>query len=258
MLPKRINYLLTYFDVCGFNSGWSKLSSSRKAIHRTNITHILMAVFFTLFKIHMILGFSTVRLVKAINFMLQYSAALYTYWCIIIDSHLQMQKHRHFWQTVQRIDKFYCPQNKFTIKYYLLKFGLCFFTSALAILVIILAGNLSQSEVVIMYIFLIKICEARVFYYIFCVEVLRFQLKQLKDALKNHPYHLRRIRWIRQYYDRVYEMSNFLIGVFGLSQVAAVLFCFVFFMADLNWIYINIYMLNGTVKDGIRITSKAF
>lgn len=254
MLPRGINYLLTYFDVCGFNSGLSKLSKSRGAIHRTNTIHIIMAVFFTLYKVRMMLSFSTVPFVKAINFTLQYSAALYTYWSIILDSNLKKREHRLFWQTVQRINASYFSQNSSTFTYYSLKFALCFITSVSGILIIILMGDLSKSEVVWMYIFLIKFCEARVFYYIFCVEVLQFQLRTIKSTYTCNGRN--RFKWMREYYYSVYEMGCCLNETFGLSQVLAIFFCFYFFLADLNWIYINIQVVNDSVRHSTRIISK--
>lgn len=236
MLSKQIECVLKYFDACGFNSGQSKLSSSQRAVYITNTTHILMAVFFSLFKIRMILKlFSAQKLVLAINFILQYSAALYTYWCIILDSNLQDRKHRHFWKIVHLIDEFYFPQNDFSSTCFILKFFFCFFTSAVAILMVLVLGDPLDKEILFMYIFLIKISEARIFYCILCVEISRFQMKTIDDALTDFC----QLKSIREYYYCVYEMTNLLNDVFGLSQVAAILFCFYFFLADVNWIYIH-------------------
>lgn len=236
MLSKQIQFVLKYFDACGFNSGQSKLSNSQRAVYITNTTHILMAIFFSLFKIRMIVMlFSAHRFAFAINFILQYSAALYTYWCIILDSNLQDREHRQFWKFVQLIDQLYNPQNDFSFTCCILKFFFCFFISAVAILMALVIGNSSDIEVVFMYIFLIKISEARIFYCILCVEILRFKLNTIDNALTD----LRQFKSIREYYYCVYEIASLLNDVFGVSQVAAILFCFYFFLADVNWLYIH-------------------
>lgn len=255
MLPEKTKFVLTYFDACGFNSGFSRLSNSRKTFHRTNILHILMAVFFTLYKIRFIIRILTMDSVRIINFVIQYSAALYTIWSIVFDSHFQKREHWHFWEVLQKIDEHYSSQNSFTFKYFSCKFLLCFSTSALAILMIVFFGDLSKSEVVFMYIFLIKICEARVFYYIFCLEVLQFQLKTIENSLTNNRSSLHRLKRIREYYQYIYEMGSLLNNIFGLSQVTANLFCFYFFLADLNWIYINI---RSTEKRESHVISKSY
>lgn len=106
MLPKRTIHLFYYFDACGFNSGLSKLSISKKSVNIINIVHILMATLFTLYKIRLIIKLlSLVQMVEVINFTLQYSVALYTYWIIIFNSNIQKRQHELFWRVIHQIDE---------------------------------------------------------------------------------------------------------------------------------------------------------
>lgn len=228
---------LTYFDACGFNSGMSKLSTNPKIANIINAAHILLAIFFALFKVCLVIKFSTdVRLLKAINFILQYSAALYTNLSIILDGNLQKRKHRRFWAIVEQID----AQNNFNFTSSILKFFLCSFTSVLAILLLFIVGTTpSDNDVIYMYMFLFKIAEARFFHYILCMEVVQFQLKTIQNVLTNQKLDIRRIKWIRDYYHSVYQMMDLLNNIFGWSNVALILCCFYFFIADVNWVYIH-------------------
>lgn len=181
MFPKIFYYLLNYFDANGFNSGLTKLSSSKKAIYIANIVQIAMAVFFLLFKIHMAIKFmASVRMIEVVNYVLQYSCPLYTYYAIILDTCTQKREHTQFWKFVRNIDEFYFPQNGLNLTNFFLKFLLCFFTSVLATSIVLLKGIvlsnnfLSEYENSIVFIFLVKICEARAFYYIFCLEILQY------------------------------------------------------------------------------------
>lgn len=245
MLPKTTKCVLFYFDTCGFSSGLSNLSNNWKSVFITRTIHILMAAFFTLFEIRLIVRLVLAeRFVEGINFILQYSVALYAYYSIILDANIQQKKHRHFWKIVQQIDEFYFRQKDFTFKCLVMKFFCCFFISALAILIILVIGNPDDNDIVINYIVIIKICEARVFYCIFCVEMIQFQLKIIKTTLANQRIRCHLYKYIREYYYRVYEMMNLLNDIFGISQVAVVLFCFYFLLADLNWLYLHVTRRN--------------
>lgn len=201
MLNTSIKFVLIYFDACSFNSGLTKLSRSRKAVGIINTLHILMAIFAFLYQFRWILkDMLSVQLIEVVNYVIYYSAALYTYWLIIMDSHLQKREHRYFWEIIQQIDRIYFPQNQFKLKYYSLKFFVCFTSSAVVVSIFIAAENMSDNEALFVFMFLIKMCEARAFYYMFCLEVLQFQLKTIKNVLINRKTDVRRCKWIRGYY----------------------------------------------------------
>lgn len=256
MFSRKMKYLLNYFDVCGFNSGLSKLSRSRKAIYITNTMHILMVIFVSFYQFRwMMKYFLSVQSLEVVNYLLQYLATLYTYCFIMLDSNLQMRKHRQFWRVFKQIDEFYHQQNGLNITSYLSKFLLCFFISSFVILIVIVTTeNLSDIEALFVYLFLIKVSEARVFHYLLCLEVLKFQLKTIENSLINRPSDIRQFKWMRGHYHYIYEMVNCLNSIFGLSQVAIILFCFYFFLTDVNFIYVSLYTVEQTA---LRIMSKS-
>lgn len=67
-------------------------------------------------------------------------------------------------------------------------------------------------------------------------------MKIIEHELKQNKSHMRfwlesnGFRRIRSYYSNVYEMTNCLNKMFGLSQVTGVCFCFYIILTDLNWL----------------------
>lgn len=205
-----------------------------------------MAVFCTLYQFRFVILFQlTTRMIEVVNYMLQYSVALYTYWCIIFDSNRQMRENQRFWKVVEKADKFPFTQNDIQLKHYCSKFLLCFYTSALGILSTIVKTDGEYKELMFVYLFLIKICEARAFYYIFCLEVLQFQLNKIEKVPRDQHDDQRTFKQMRGHY--VYDMTNHLNNAFGVSQVAMILFCFYFLLTDINWAYVDIVNTNQTV-----------
>lgn len=244
MFSKRIERMLIFFDIFGYNSMSSKIFDHRKIVYIINAAHFSMAMIFTIYKIRFVLlALSRSPMIEALNSSMQYSVGLYMYWIIILDSNLYKQQHQQFWQILRIINKFYFRQNTINFTNYYLKCGICLLTSCLSSLIFLLTQDLSEglNEVEFVYFFFIKFSEIRVFYYLFCLEVMQYQLERIENMLKCNKFDSHQFKWIRNYYHWIYEMSKCLNEIFGLSQVANVFFWFYFFLADLNWEYIYIW-----------------
>lgn len=123
MLPERIEDMLTFFDACGYNTGSSRLSQNRKVAILIHFVHFSVAVFFSLCLIHSTIWLlPAMRFVGLLNYVLQISTAIFTYWFIIFDSLLRWQKHQQFWRIFQKTYESYSPQCSFKLRLYLIKF----------------------------------------------------------------------------------------------------------------------------------------
>lgn len=241
-MPKRVEYLLAFFDVFGYNSGSSKLSRSRRTACFIYAVHVLFAVFFTLYKIRLILQLISLPIIELINVILQYSAAIYFYWFIVFDSICYGCEHRNFWKIVEKMTDFNDNQRNIVIWNFLWKYLIYLFMTIWSFVAYALSID-QVSEYIYVYHILIKSCEIRMIYYIFCVEVLCNQLETIHNELK----HNKKVRhfWInsngfqrnRESYSSIYEMKNSLNIVFGLSQVAGVSYCFYMVLTVFNWIF---------------------
>lgn len=271
MLSHHVEYLLIFFDVCGFNTGASKLVKiSPKIKYLIFVAHISLALVLTVFKFHLfVIYYSVLNVVEAISESLQYSTALFTLWLIIFDSICHQASHKLFWETVQQIDCWFCQQFHMNIRNYLLKGVEFFFVTIVAISTRIKMNEMTNVSTEIAYFVLFEICHSRVFYYLFCLEVVHFQLERIKNEVKTmqgalnfistkseaylirisetsifYSFELHRLRWIREYFSLVYEMINFLNETFGWSQVAAISFCFHLLLTEVTWIYIHFTKIN--------------
>lgn len=189
------------------------------------------------------------KFIKAFYHFFFFFRLQYTYWLIIFDAIFHQHSHRHFWKVLQMINTCFAPQNTVNIVPYIRKFVSFFSITISSILIIYLSTQAHnrtidvRAPVFLNFIILIRLCQLRVFYYVFCVEMVNCQLKMIKHKLKslknqmNFSSTKRDYHWIRGYFHCVYEMVTHLNEIFGWSHVAAVSFCFYLFLSDLNWFY---------------------
>lgn len=193
--------------------------------------------------------------IEAISEYLEYTASLYAYWIIILESICQRQQQILLWkiQSPDRLQK--SPIDRL--------YPIIFFEFFLRKLLLIASSCLLYDSNItlnlnvftyVIYITPVLICKIRIFYYIFCLKVIHSQLEDIANDLKdlhyetnNHSfddssayiYVARRLRVIRQNFQTVCKMIQLLNNIFGWSQVAAVLFCFYSQFSDWNFIYIH-------------------
>lgn len=261
MLQKEIVKILTFFDVWGYCTGFSVLSNSRKGQFILIFVHILFATTFMLCEYVVIIELSaTMGILDMINEIIQYTAALYTYWLIILDSFLYRQAHKVFWEILQRIDDCFCSQY-IHLRSYLWCFIEYVLISNILYLLVYLSNVFASKSATIVFVITISIWQIRISYYVLCLNVVNYQLKTIDNEIsmmkcmlnvvrerkycrlnvsKTSTFHLfesKRIKWIQEYYFCVSTMIELLNTIFGWSQAAIILFCFFSFITDLNWFY---------------------
>lgn len=242
MLPNRIVRFLNFFDAFGFNSGASKLSNHRTVIGLIQILHVVIVVLLTFFQFRLIFFILTpFGIADVMNETVQYSALLYTYWLIIVDSLLQHRSHMRFWAIVEEINRNFCGQLKcyrnYTIK-------LIEFHTLLAFVSLITwsSNDWTMFDAGLAYSVLIKIVHIRMFYYIFCLDTVNFQLEMIECGVKSQ-----RLKRTREYIYNTHEMVDILNEIFGWSQVAAIPCCFYLLTTDINWVYAHGHEISNAV-----------
>lgn len=243
MLPNRIVFILNFFDFFGYNSGSSKLSPNRKATKFFNFLQVFLSLIFMLGQFHMAFQYAPeLPWIDLINQTLQYAIGLYTHIFIVMDSLLQRKNHTKFWATLKLIDRLFACQNNFNIRCFIWKIIEFFSVTTLMMGSMFLSTNAIKVDAALFfYVILIKLCQLRVFYYIFCVDVLNFQLITVDRGLKclrnsnSTTTHSHRIKYIREYYYLIFKMLTCLNDFFGWSHLATVLFSFYFLLTNLNW-----------------------
>lgn len=269
MISNQTMLMLNFFDACGFNTGASKLFQYQKFKYFVFLIQILLALLLTIFKFHLLVRYySALAIMEAISESLQYSTALFTFWLIILDSILHHRDHRRFWATFEKIDECFCHQLDITFRSYFFK-AIEFFSVTILALAIRIRMSDNQLSTDIAYVILFEICLIRIFHFLFCLEVVRFQLQMIENetktmknvlnsiSIKNQCYLIyisetsnfyffeqQRLKWIREYFYNIYKMVDLLNKTFGWSQVAAISFCYHLLLTELTWLYLHFFRLD--------------
>lgn len=260
MLPNQIVRILNIFSACGFNSGSSNLSRNSQLTKLICCIHITIIVILTFFQLYLIFQYyPSLRLTEEISEIVQYSTALNACWWIVLDNILKNKAHRGFWTILQQIDTNYCSQSRCNFRNFLVKF-IEFLSIKIVFIIVLMIVSFISIIINIAYFTLFTMCAIRMIYYIFCLEVVHFQLKELEDELKAmkiehvdctserismpkssqyYRFELKRFNWTRGYFHSIYKMVDCLNNAFGWSQVAGIIFCFCFVLTEMHWIYIH-------------------
>lgn len=250
--------MLSLFDLNGYNSGCSHLSK-RYTIH-IFIVHFVMVTLLTMSIFHLKTKyFVKLKTSEAISEVLQFTFALCSYWLIILDSICHRQIHQQFWDTFQQIDQYFCAQTNLDLRNYLIKCMIFLIKTIVTIGIRLMGHSFAGFDLDAPYVIIFIICDIRMFYYLFCLEVLHFQFKIIetetetikatfhsgmnrdsishrsKKGRKNAK--LQRMKWIREYFHCSYEMVCNLNKIFGWSNVAEISFCFCFLLTEIYWFY---------------------
>lgn len=281
MLPKQIVCILNFFDILGYYSESSALAKYQKIQLFVFIVQILLATDFTLYQFRFAIELCTMLgPLEIANGMLRYTMGLCTYWLIIFDSFKDRRKHQHFWKILKRIDTHFCKQF-ISFRGYLCKLIEFFLVSIIVYIMSYIFRAFPQTDGVLICLTLIIICQIRIFYYVFCLEIINWQLQMIQheliiikkwssntnqsasnSILRTHKtidyFNLNRFKWVNQYYGCIVEMTELLNVIFSWSQFALILFGFYSLLTDLNWCYASFdlfpslkyfceYILNGKI-----------
>lgn len=114
-----------------------------------------------------------------------------------------------------------------------------FLFASLNLLALLVSLEMDRLMLVLPYIIIIRLCHMRLFYYLFCLEIVNFEMEaidKILEGMQNHS-NITELISIREYFHGTYEMMDALNEVFGCSMLAVILSCFYVLLADLNWFY---------------------
>lgn len=251
MFSRETKYLLIFYKICGFNP--KSFEQSKISLLILTI-HIIWACYST----YSVTGFLIKRFHKKetlhfVNSFVQFSSALVAYWMIIIESFDQQNLSR-FWCVFRKIDSLYYQKNGLKMQKHLFQF-IEYFVAMILFLIILSQDILPCNCIWFVYLFLTKLCQNRAFYYLFYVELINCELKNVqKEVMKMvsvwetrkqyeerihlfYDFERHRFKWIREYFRCIHEMVDCVNSAFGWSHVATILFCFHFVLTESNWIY---------------------
>lgn len=242
--------MLIFFDALGVSSGSTKLSKKRTLNELIRLLYISIISFLTVFKFCFMFGFfSSHQVTDLINEVIQFSAPLYTCWLIILESLIQQRFHKQFWETIANIYRCNCTRAQYDCRRFILKLVEFFAVTITAVFVGYGMSAAAHYIIVIAYTILIKIFHLRIFYYLFCLDVVNFELNMIKlniETIENdadttnetlNERSKAEFKWFRKYFHSAYEMVTNLNQTFGWSHLSAIPCCFYLLSTDFNWIY---------------------
>lgn len=282
MFPKWIDLLLKFYDVCGFNTETSKKTSKASRIFAV---HSILAFTFSCFiLIHAMCPVIVGNVLPYIvNELLQMMNGILTYWVIIIESYCQCETQRKFWKIYELIEKHQSRSKKSFLRIYLIKFVEFFGVITIVQIIFMQYYNEYVGNYIffrIAYLFSQIIYQYRVFYFIFYLELVKYELQYIKTELKNIAELIdlnsvksvkRRTKWcdttmkelsenslkeINANFQLVYELTKCINQVFGWSNCAIILYCFHLPLTDTNWAIWEIGKRSNRYVQGTKCSSK--
>lgn len=236
-----IKLLLRFFDICGFCTEFQRRNSkwNRYCDFHIFLCHIFCAFTLTTFAIQ----FSMQPLVlndvlpSTVNNVLQNTVGMFVYWTIIIESYSIRTIQKRFWRLYERVRTSRSNCNDLWLRNYSIKL-IEYSVTVLPILLyhmfffINFVGNFFFFR--LGYLFSTAMYQYRVFYYLFYLEIIKYELKCIRfklhivspDGIKCDSMTSNDLKFINQYYHWIHELSECINQIFGYSHFATILFCF--------------------------------
>lgn len=264
MFPKWIFCIFIMFSLCGFYPQLSTKTVIQKISDLIFIVHVSFFVLYTTYSVftmnftllHFSQGIDSMSFLETLNEFVPSFFTSITFCIIICESYFLRNNQRKFWQLFRYINKHYTSHTSVLYRCYSLKLLEYFCYCSISVFYIIIVLGVSPIErgvlqgfVIIAQVLLLFICQVRPFYYLFYVELVKFELKIIENRTKhihkscqteifwkvcNQNHRISRFTWIRQYYQMIYKLNELMNMNFGWSIFAAFLYCFCTGISDLN------------------------
>lgn len=253
MFSKSVTFILTFFNLCGYHP---ELYAANIFSHIIFISHVLLVLYLSL---HYLIGFQTwmdlkKMKVEMISDISEFFFALITQWIVIIEAYIQRKAQRTFWQVFVCIVQKYHQNKNLQLRNYVLKF-----VESTMFIILFFIYNLTildKSETSWTFVLIILLNRQRIFYYLFYLELIQFELENVaseakrlmktsKIRHKRKQFKSHRFKYLRLYYQTIVELLNHINPIFGWSIFVTILCNLSVFVGDVNWLY-----QNGIAKSG--------
>lgn len=284
MYPKWIKWLFLYFDL------WGLCTQFRKCTNQPNfkvilfILHLVLASVATIIIVLHLLR-SDIDKMARLNDSLKFAVIFVAHWVSLIELYSKQTLHKIFWIFVFSIDQNFCSHQQFKLTNYLNRMKIYFSLAAIAygFYFHTLIHNSGSKFIAfwLSYSFLVLFFKTRSFYYVFYLELIKNELKMIdhelatilddcnsmksKNFMRNNQFaeqirsfQQNRFKWIRQYYELVYNLCGTVNTMFGRSNIVIISLTFHLILIDINWFYwklLNKYQFNVNGNDNVKFKS---
>lgn len=261
MSPKWLTILLKYFSFWGFHCVPSVKFGGSTASSLIFVFHIVFCSWCSFVVLRAFAEQQAImEFLDALNFFLNFITFAASYWLIIFDSYTNQTDQNKFWKIYSKIQEEY--GHKFDMKkwdYFVPSIVLLIGSSSIYTLVLI-RENITGVATIMMNIAFLYIFDHRLFFYLLHLKAIAFQLwkidNQLKEMMNTNPllngdsermhsiqflHDRNQFKWIRRYYEMIYQMCESVNTIFGWSHLALVMLNFHTSVTFLSFIYRLIY-----------------
>lgn len=270
MFPNHIIYQLVFYNILGFCTELSEISLNHRTRKRSTVIFVIHLLFLCMcvtlighFKPPSSLTKTKMDLLTVINDGVKVFSSVIVYYFVIVESYTKRHVQQQFWKIYIQINRDQCNQNHANAMFrnYFKKF-LLFFLFAIGMeMTVFLQISAKEFAITFVYIILVTMHQTRVFYYLFYVELLHYELKAIKNDLKemadasarsilmvtDNEWEIEdrilceKFKRLRKNYSLVYTLANCMNEVFGWSHLASIMYYFLLLLADLNYAYWHLY-----------------
>lgn len=225
MTSSWIIRMLKYYSLWGFHS----IPFIRFGGNRMNLLigygQVLLCVWY------MYIAFSPSETRKTLmlrldvmNFSLYFITCIITCWLIFYDSYTKQAFQIKFWKQIMLVEQGCFEKMKLYKWIYLVTLALIIFIDTFIFVFALLDKSSSDLKGKMVHFIFLCITDNRTMFYILHLETIAYQLRKIEIQLKRLKVH--NFRLFRKNYALVYEMSNYINSIFGLSHLALILISF--------------------------------
>lgn len=255
MLAKWLFYLLRYFDIYSFCTGYRSTQVYARCVQLIFLFHLVSAAVSSVLIIRYINRPMPDELGK-VNDIVKFGGGLIVYWTSIVELYANRRAQQRFWRRLNDIDRHCCSHRSFILPGYLAK--VLFLQTTMLFIFFVNLLKIVYCDFEFLYffyafIFIVFVFLNRVFYYLFYVELIKCELevikceakimvaKQRRSNWKRCRLHCcfehERFKWLRMYYRCIFRISVHLNETFGWSNGSTILYAFQLTLTDVNWFY---------------------
>lgn len=253
-----------YFDLWGLPTEFHTSSNAHKVIRLATAFQYLLGISVTVL-VTIYLQRPINDPLGTLNDVIKHGGNVVVYWLALIELSTKQPIRQKFWQTLHKVDRSYCCHRDFSLRNYIMRFNYCFLLYTISFL-IYLQGLVSQTGTHFLYFwfahFILSILYLnRVFFYLFYLELIRYELRNVECEVKklaqmyrkkssltgtkysNFSQDIERMRFvrIREYFQSICKLCNCLNKFLTYSNAAMILFSFQFIITDALWVYWKLY-----------------
>lgn len=243
MTSKYIICFTKFFSAIGYDTGQSNTLPKRWTSYTNIFIHLMIFGIIIGFQFEINKYLITQTLLEALNNLILYIFACITYAVIIFELYTQRVPLQRFWKLYQKLETLNLDFKSSVWKSFICQFiGYILFTFLMYLYFIIMLPNLKMLIITLLIVSLLKLCEVKIFHYLFYLNIILNQLKIIENEIKmlvsnsNSQSHNRtKLLEIIQLFDEVTEMINQLNLIFKLTSFIVIIYNFLYLISNINW-----------------------